>query len=641
MAFLTPLALAFSALALPILVLYMLKLRRREVEVPSVMLWQWLLRDREANAPWQRLRRNLLLLLQLLLLALLVLALARPFLRVPAVARGNVIVLLDASASMNALDGGPPGGEPLSRFEAARAAVRDLIDGLSEDGQLTLILVGRQPAVLAAATADRPALRAALAGAAVTQGPADWEAAFALAAGAARGSRLDQVTTLIVSDGGLPAGLPPLPGEVRYVPMGASADNVAVAALALRPAAGGPELFARIANYGTAARTVIATVNRDGALYSAQQLELPAAGAADLVLTELPDAAAMYEVRLAAPGADAAAPLDTLPLDDTAWAVYQPPAAGRALVLSPGNLFLEQMLTALPGLQPFRLLPGASLPEETFDLYVLDSVTATTGLPAADLLWVNPLSSTLFSVGAVFTNTALARVAADDPLTRYLDWSDVHVLQARRVAVPAWARVLVEAEGGPLVFAGETGGRRVAVLTFRLQDSDLPLQLAYPVLMSNLIGYLAPAQAFSAPDGLRPGETLTIRPAGGDRAIAVDAPDGTRYQATATEAGVLFTDSHLLGTYTVVSNQGPLGRFVVNLFNPAESTIQPAAAIRVGRADVSAAAQTEVGQWEAWPWLAGAALLLLLIEWWIYRRGATLPALPGWRGVFRRKRGAA
>ena len=54
MGFLAPLALAFAALGIPIIVLSMLK-RRRDVLVSSTLLWQRLLRDREANAPWQRL----------------------------------------------------------------------------------------------------------------------------------------------------------------------------------------------------------------------------------------------------------------------------------------------------------------------------------------------------------------------------------------------------------------------------------------------------------------------------------------------------------------------------------------------------------------------------------------------------------
>src|SRR5436190_7309857 len=125
MSFLTPLALLLSLIAVPIIILYMLKLRRREVEVSSTLLWQLLMRDREANSPWQRLRRNLLLLLQLLLLSMLVLALARPFLHVPTIAAGTVVVLLDGSASMNATDVEP------SRFEAALATVRHPLNRLA------------------------------------------------------------------------------------------------------------------------------------------------------------------------------------------------------------------------------------------------------------------------------------------------------------------------------------------------------------------------------------------------------------------------------------------------------------------------------------------------------------------------------
>ena len=69
MQFLTPFAFALSALAVPIILLYMLKLRRKQTQVSSTMLWEKLLREKQANAPWQKLKRNLLLFLQLLILA--------------------------------------------------------------------------------------------------------------------------------------------------------------------------------------------------------------------------------------------------------------------------------------------------------------------------------------------------------------------------------------------------------------------------------------------------------------------------------------------------------------------------------------------------------------------------------------------
>jgi polyferredoxin len=76
----------------------MLKLRRTQTRVSSTMLWEKILRDKQANTPWQKLKRNLLLLLQLLILAALVFALARPALRTRVVASGEVAGLLDAGS---------------------------------------------------------------------------------------------------------------------------------------------------------------------------------------------------------------------------------------------------------------------------------------------------------------------------------------------------------------------------------------------------------------------------------------------------------------------------------------------------------------------------------------------------------------
>src|SRR5690349_3028699 len=179
MSFLTPLFLLLGLLAGPIILLYMLRLRRREMLVSSTMLWQKLLRDREANAPWQRLRRNLLLILQLIILAALVFALARPFIPVPTVVSGSVVVLLDGSASMLATDVEP------NRFEVAKGEVERLINELGGGDQMTLILVGRTPTVLASATGDHTRLRNALDQAQPAPAAADWAAAFALATGAA------------------------------------------------------------------------------------------------------------------------------------------------------------------------------------------------------------------------------------------------------------------------------------------------------------------------------------------------------------------------------------------------------------------------------------------------------------------------
>src|SRR5438046_8255561 len=89
-----------------IVVMYILKLRRKDVVVSSTFLWRQVIRDVQANAPFQKLRKNLLLFLQLLAALLLVLALTRPFWRARGIGGRSVVIVIDTSASMAATDAG-------------------------------------------------------------------------------------------------------------------------------------------------------------------------------------------------------------------------------------------------------------------------------------------------------------------------------------------------------------------------------------------------------------------------------------------------------------------------------------------------------------------------------------------------------
>ncbi|MDQ3701318.1 MAG: BatA domain-containing protein, partial [Chloroflexota bacterium] len=104
MTLLAPLALLGLVFVPLIVAFYLLRLRRHERTVSSTFLWQALVRDVEANAPWQRLRRSLLLLLQLLVVVALVLVVARPSGERAAGLARDLVLVVDASASMAATD---------------------------------------------------------------------------------------------------------------------------------------------------------------------------------------------------------------------------------------------------------------------------------------------------------------------------------------------------------------------------------------------------------------------------------------------------------------------------------------------------------------------------------------------------------
>jgi hypothetical protein len=617
MQFLTPLAFALSALAIPIILLYMLKLRRKQTQVSSTMLWEKLLKDRQANAPWQKLKRNLLLFLQLLILAALVFALARPALQTKVVASGSVIVMLDASASMNAVDVTP------TRFEEARKSVLTLINGLSSDSAMTLILVAKTPQTLIASETDKSMLKDALSKAQVTQGSADWSAAFALAAGATRNGAAS--TVVIVSDGGLPeSGLPALPSEVRYIPIGQADDNLAISALALRASNGVPQLFAEVTNTSDADRKVLLSLYLGNDLFDARQLEIPANSQKSVSLENLPITTAIYKAHISDP-AEASQPLDSLALDDTAFAVYQSSAARRALLVSNGNLFLEQLLASLPGIQPFRALPAADstlqIPNEPFDLYIFDGAIPTE-LPNSNLLLINPGVNPFFEVGETIKEIKNIQVN-ENPLTRYVDWKTVHVLQARKATMPNWMNILIESDSTPLVAAGEKNGQRIAALTFDLRESDLPLQIAYPILFSNLIDYLALPSAFDSSQSLQAGESLTLVPPTDAEQVVISSPSNKTFTLAAGQT--LFSQTDELGYYAVnfVSKDSTkVEYFAVTLFDKSESDLHPRENLQIGSTSIAPAASQQVGLQELWKWLAGLALFVLMIEWQVFHRKA-------------------
>src|ERR1700742_2339605 len=99
-------ALWWLLLGAVIIFFYLLKLKRKRRVVPSVFLWQRALEGVEANAPFKKLRRSLLLLLHLLILAALVFALARPLIRMRSLASGSTVIVIDSTASMSARDEG-------------------------------------------------------------------------------------------------------------------------------------------------------------------------------------------------------------------------------------------------------------------------------------------------------------------------------------------------------------------------------------------------------------------------------------------------------------------------------------------------------------------------------------------------------
>ncbi len=615
MGLLEPAGLLLALLAIPILIFYMLRLRRQEIVVSSSQLWRQVLQDRQANAPWQRLRRNWLLYLQLLVLALLVLALARPFLEGGGRPSGNLVVILDASASMQAGDGGD-GGSLTTRFARGQGLADGLVDSMAPDARMTLIRAGSTPATVLSGGQDKAALHAAIAALRPGAGLGDMAGALTLATAAAQSA---PTTLYVISDGALSdTALPAVNAAVHYLPVGTHADNTAITALALRDAPQGPQLFVSLADPGPAPAAGLLSVTVDGRLWDSRPITLTAGVDTAVTLTDLPLDTHLVTATLAIP--------DLLPLDNTAWAVRAPPATVPTMLVSPGNSFMEKALALLPQVLATQVAPADYRPITGTALTVFDGYLPAT-LPAGNLLLLDPPDSALLPVSGTVDAPTIGAVEASSPLLRYVDWSGVHIASARRVTAPAWAQVLVRSTAGdPLLLAGETGGRRVAALTFDLHRSDLALQVAFPILVANLVGWLAPASTVDAPPLVRPGNALALAPGPGADQVTVQPPPGGPTAVTlAVRPGLSFGDTEQPGLYRVqpLAHGQPLGPadwFAVNLLDRQESDIAPQPVLALQGQSVAGGAAGQ-GTTEVGPWVLALGLLLLALEWWLYHRG--------------------
>ena len=677
MGLLAPLALAGLLFIPAVVAMYLLKLRRDEAVVPSTLLWQKLVADVEANAPWQRLRRSLLLLLQLLLVLILVLLAARPFLERPAGLARDIVLVIDTSASMQATDVAP------NRLEAAKAAAIEALRELPAGGKVSVIAAGRTARVITNGTSDLGSVKQAIGAIGPTSDVGDLGDALRLASALA--ARSGDAEILVATDAALanaPKG--PIEAPVRVLQVGREARNEAIVALAVRTAPSGlsHSAFISVANLGMEMAQRRIELYADGVLRDSRSLVLDPQRKTDISIDDIDDPdhpASVVEVRLvagdAAGGTASAGPTDALAVDDRAWAIVPPAALRRILLVGKGDPYLETALSYLPDTELYGVTPdkyGPGTKPDLFDLVIFDGWLPTE-LPAKPILAIAPpASSPLGTVAGTLTNPGIGTVNADDPVLRYVDLSTVHVAEAKELALPAWARPVIAGPGSsPLLYAGTLSGSPAAVLAFEPRRSDLPLQVAFPVLLANLVGELLGGSE-TPQDAIAPGSPLTLAIPPGATGLRVERPDGTVDELVAPTGrapAVTFARTDLLGVYTAspirtaTASQAPASqdgspssapqgsaaaspgfrpadpsapvRFAVGLLDVDESRIAPGDAAKLqalgtspgtpgaspgaGTGTADAAARPNARD-EMWIPVVLIALLLLTLEWLAYER---------------------
>lgn len=582
---------AWALLALiPVILLWMLKKKAKRQTVPSLLLWKRMESEAPQHKPFQRLRSRLLLWLQMALVLVLTAALMRPVTH--GGSAGESVFVFDLSLSMQTQN-----ADGSTRLDKAMEQAMNLLNGMAEGDRITVLTAGSAFRQELSRSSDHLQVRRTIESLSAQNGGSDMDGALALAR--AMGRDLEALRIFVFTDD------PAVFGEdIILCAVGESIPNRALLDASMQPESG--TAFAVVKNFGAACELTLECY-ADGSLCDVRTISMAVDEQAS-VRFAIPENAQEVQISIA--------DSDALAADHTRWAIRPQSSQRTALLVTEGNVFLQQALALNQNLTLTTASPEDAETAMDYDLYLYDGVLPET-LPEAGAVFVlnpsGPVGNILPGESRQISGSLRAASGETaETLCENLLLSDIAIRSARPLS---GGTPVVTADGETLLAVEETANGRLAVMAFDVHDSNLPLKADFPVLMQNLLAWLLP-EASADLQNAACGEAMTITPDVRAESALVITPSGE----TVSLNGGQFLDTNEIGVYTLQE------RYADGEDRETRFTLHPPAAesdtLHVAQSTEQSQKQSTAGGYREWTLpLLLAAFMLALLEWEVSRRG--------------------
>ena len=677
-----PIWAALAAVPLCIVLLYFLKLKRQSVVVPSTLLWRRSMEDLRVNSLFQRLRRNILLIMQLLTVAMILLALTGPSWVGSSTSGRRLIIAIDQSASMSATDVAP------NRLSVAKSKATALINSMTASDLAMIIAFSDTAEVVSSYTSNKNLLKQKIQAIEPTERRTNLREALQVADGLANPSRQTEggIATaestpklVILTDGAFADiqgfSLGNLEPELIVIGQGPPefkpgqneekttypTNNLAVLTMQARRNEESPntiEVFGRLKNYDSADNTTELKLFRlpvDAT--KAEQTLIDA-----LKITVPGESEKGFQFTIADTGAQAlmidCQSNDLLKADNIAYAVVPPDRKPSIRLVSSGNRYLSQYFRS-PGVKESieysEITPEDLKKPEIQREFSLgkDALTifdrcAPEIAPQNHSLYFGAFPpGKKFAELKAFQNPTILDWDTASPLMQYL--RDLTVIRIREVRIPeplpAGARPLIESDKGPVAVTSPRDGFMDVIIGFHLSDeksfnTDWFLKYSFPLFLSNTIQNLAGVGSDSVDGMHRPGESFSIA-AGGlvGKSLAIESlitnSKSTDSTTNVDSSGrVAITAQGFQGAFSVKNERSLVDLFAVDLFDDQESNLAtrglaPVGApgpvaekyqLKIGFTPIAGTSKSAGLDAPLWKSAVALGLILLIAEWFIYNR---------------------
>ena len=584
--------------AVAVAVLYWLKPPPRRMVVPSKLLWDRLLKEKRRSTLLDRLRWWISLIIALGIGLSVAAAMGRPEFAWTGGELPRMTIVIDNSATMAART---PDG--FTRWEHAVALARGFLEQGSVDGEfLILDTSGQAPST---DPGDRRSALAALDNLTVSLG----------ASSQFPGSIETDGPRYFISDG---VSVRNAPAQAEVVSVYDPADNVGITAFEVGSVPSAPleyQAFLEITNasLGPKQVSVRLTGAGEGGLRETVTLEAGETRGHTVDLSGFDRGPVRATVTTDG---------DVFAADDVAFSYLPVRSRTRIALVSPGSVFLQSVLADEPRLRVTTLSPQAFDPDVRADLYIFDRWAPEEPPPGPALLFLPPNVPWLAPTVAVLSSPSVSGWDASHPLMRFVSLEDLRIDRAVRLgarpdeAGTADVDVVIGTTELPLLIAIEAP-QKVIRAAFALEDSNFPLQPAFPIFLSNVLSWMMDEQSALPRSPGRIEVTLADAEVTDLEGAEVETSQVSgRTVFVAADPG-LYTVTDGIRRMRVAVGISDRDRTAINasIFSPQDRATAPPEALRLAG---------EAGGNELWVVLLTVATLLVIAEWFTYHRRWTV-----------------
>ncbi len=468
MRFFTPWGL-LALLAVPaIILMYLLKQKYKETKVPSLYLWKKAIPESKAQEPWQKLRKNLLLFLQIAAAVVLAVALGGPYI----MGKSQVVdyvLALDCSMSMQATD------VEESRFLVAKKDMLRLVEEAAPQSTFSLVLLQEESALAFSGTQEKQEVLRRIQEAEVTDGGVGWDKAKELLS--AERDVLGGEIVVFTDDYGALGDL-----SVQEQIYNKGGNNSALSMLSYAQQEDGLSVLTRLENWGSGGEEKTVTLYADGTVFDTKTYTPERGETVDVTFRGVPKDTKSIMVRLF--------PEDALLADNMRYEGVFSSSSEKVLLITENNLFLEKVFSLIDNVELYKTTPEKATEVSGYGLYVYDGCLPEKLPQDGFVLLFHPSANDYVALGDQKEITATARTLENTGLS---DISSISFEVSKANSIQSsWGKPLIRAGEDVLAVFGEYQGKKMAVFGFDLHDSDLPLNVGFPILLYRLAEWYFP-----------------------------------------------------------------------------------------------------------------------------------------------------